>query len=121
LKGINSPVEMKTNMHFGAYPGIFAYAKTLRNNPTRAEKVLWSHLRKHQTMYRFRRQHSMWKYVVDFYCHFLKLVIEIDGEIHLEEEVQLKDEEKETDLRNLGLEIIRFTNYEVLYEIDSVL
>ena len=93
---------MKTNMHFGAYPGIFAYAKTLRNNPTRAEKVLWSHLRKHQTKYRFRRQHPMWKYVVDFYCHFLKLVIEIDGEIHLEEEVQLKDEEKETDLPGLS-------------------
>jgi very-short-patch-repair endonuclease len=112
---------MKTNMHFGAYPVIFIYAKKLRNYPTRAEEKLWSYLRKHLTGYRFRRQHPMWKYVVDFYCHYLKLVIEIDGEIHLEPNVQDKDEEKEKDIKNLGLEIIRFINEEVLIDIDSVM
>jgi very-short-patch-repair endonuclease len=112
---------MKTNMHFGAYPAIFIYAKRLRHHPTKAEELLWAYLRKNQMGYRFRRQHPMWKYVADFYCHFLKLVIEIDGGIHEEEEVQQQDEERENDIRNLGLEMIRFTNEEVLFDIDSVL
>ena len=112
---------MKTNIHFGAYASVFVYAKKLRNNPTRAEEKLWTYLRKHLTGYRFRRQHPMWKYVVDFYCHYLKLVIEIDGGIHLDVNVQDKDDDKEKDIRNLGLEIIRFTNEEVLCDIDSVM
>lgn len=113
---------MKTDMHYGAYPAIFEYAKKLRNNPTRAEARMWEYLQKHRIIgNKFRRQHPIWIYVADFYCHYLRLVIEIDGDIHFEKEVQEKDEIKERDIRNLGVDVIRFTNVEVLCDIDSVL
>ncbi len=112
---------MKTDMHYGAYPAIFEYAKKLRNNPTRAEARMWEYLRKHRIGNKFRRQHPIWIYVADFYCHYLKLVIEIDGDIHSEKEVQEKDDIKERDIRNLGVDVIRFTNVEVICDIDSVL
>jgi imidazole glycerol-phosphate synthase subunit HisF len=112
---------MKTDMHYGAYPAIFEYAKKLRNNPTKAEARLWEYLRKHRIGNKFRRQHPMWIYVADFYCHYLRLDIEIDGDIHFEQEVQEKDEIKERDIRSLGVDVIRFTNVEVLCDIDSVL
>ncbi|HZV68894.1 MAG TPA: endonuclease domain-containing protein [Saprospiraceae bacterium] len=95
--------------------------KKLRNNPTRAEEKMWSYLRNHRLKEKFRRQYPMWIYVADFYCHYLLLVIEIDGEVHFEEEVQEKDEVKEKDIRSLGVDVIRFTNHEVLNDIDSVM
>jgi len=57
---------MKTNMHYDALPSIFIYARKLRNNPTHAEAILWEQLRKHLLVYKFRRQHPTWLYVVDF-------------------------------------------------------
>ena len=58
---------------------------------------------------------------MDFYCHRLKLVIEIDGEVHAEESNQVLDLERETILKDFGLHIIRFTNYQVLNHIEDVL
>ena len=107
-------------MHFGALPGLFRQAQILRNNPTKAELVLWHHLRKNQMKYKFRRQHPIWKYVVDFYCHPLRLVIEIDGGIHEEKEIEIYDSERTSDLLGLGLHIIRFSNEQVLFDIDFV-
>lgn len=63
----------------------------------------------------------MWLYVGDFYCHSLRLVIEVDGGIHENEDQQKKDTEKQEALLNLGLHIIRFTNSEVTSDIDDVL
>lgn len=60
-------------------------------------------------------------YVVDFYCHELKLVIEIDGGIHELEEIKRLDEEREANLNELGLTVVRFTNDEVFYQIKKVL
>lgn len=82
-------------MHFGATPGVFRQAQWLSNNPTKAEIVLWGYLRKHQMKNKFRRQHPIWNYVVDFYCHYLKLVIEIDGGIHEDSDAIIKDLEHE--------------------------
>ena len=111
---------MKTDMHYGATPAI-KIARELRKNPTKAEEFLWQQLRKNQMGRRFRRQHPTWLYVVDFYCHPLRLVIEIDGGIHEEAEQQINDKEKTENLESLGLHIIRFSNEQVLFDIDNTL
>jgi very-short-patch-repair endonuclease len=108
-------------MHYGAPPGVFRQAQLLRNNPTAAEAKLWSYLRKNQLKHKFRRQHPTWIYVVDFYCHKLRFVIEIDGGIHEESEVQENDIERTQNLIALGLQILRFSNEQVLFDIDFVL
>ena len=112
---------MKTIMHYGALPAIFSYAKKLRQNPTKAEALLWNELRRHAIGYKFRRQHPTWLYVVDFYCHYLRLVIEIDGGIHEDEETKSNDLQKEKDLNDLGLTVIRFSNEEVIFDMDNVI
>ncbi len=112
---------MKTTMHYGASPGVFRQAQLLRNNPTEAEAKLWKYLRKNQLKHKFRRQHPTWMYVVDFYCHKLRLVIEIDGGIHKEQEVFENDKDRTENLLGLGLHIIRFSNEQVLSDIDLVL
>jgi len=87
--------------------------KKLRSLPTKAEYVLWQELRKEKIGYRFRRQVSIDAFIVDFYCHELKLIIEVDGPIHNEQKDY--DEIREEYLKNLGYSILRFTNEEVLF------
>ncbi|MFD0977693.1 endonuclease domain-containing protein [Salinimicrobium gaetbulicola] len=70
------------NMFYGAAPIIHEQAKKLRNRETKSEKILWCLLSKRQLNVKFRRQHPISLFIVDFYCHELKLVIEADGEIH---------------------------------------
>jgi very-short-patch-repair endonuclease len=77
---------MCTNMHYGASKIIFQYAEILRKSMTDAEKIIWERLCKNQLQVRIRRQHPIYKYIADYYCHELKLVIEIDGGIHLTKE-----------------------------------
>lgn len=112
---------MKTDMHFGASPELFRRAWELRKHPTKAEEILWKHLRKRLIGHKFRRQHPMWICIVDFYCHYLRLIVEVDGGIHEEAEQHLKDKEKTEELISLGLHIIRFSNEEVLFDIQSIL
>ena len=70
-------------MYFGAKPDLFRLALSMRNEPTDAEKEMWKHLKKFRSVgFIFRRQHPIDIFIADFYCHKLKLVIEIDGEIH---------------------------------------
>ena len=112
---------MKTTMHYGASPGVFRQAQILRNNPTKAEAYLWSYLRKNQMKQKFRRQHPTWEYVVDFYCHKLRFVIEIDGGVHEEIDIIENDKERTQNLLSLGLHILRFSNEQVLFDINFVL
>src|SRR5687768_11526673 len=112
---------MATSMHYGAKKETFRLAAILRNNLTPAEKQLWSYLRKNSTGFRFRCQHPTSRYVTDFYCHPLKFVIEVDGSIHLIEEIHQNDKDREFNLISFGLTIIRFTNDEVLNDIDKVM
>lgn len=105
---------MKTNMHFGATAAVFRRARELRSKLTPAEKLLWQYRRENQAGYKIRQQHPMMWYVVDFYCHASRLVIEIDGHIHSLKDVSENDSEKEQNLVDQGLAIIRFTNQEVL-------
>ena len=105
---------MKKKMFYGAFNLIYIRAKELRGNMTEAELVLWEYLRQHPLGYKFRRQHPIRIYVVDFYCHKLKLVIEVDGSIHGEKEVQEADVKRQRQLELEGLKVVRFTNEEVL-------
>ncbi|MCD4696087.1 MAG: endonuclease domain-containing protein [Bacteroidales bacterium] len=108
-------------MFYGASPVIFKRASELRKNMTEAEKILWSALRRKQILgKRFRRQHPISTFIVDFYCHETKLIIEVDGSIHNVEEQKEYDLGRNEELEQLGLKIIRFTNEQVFQNLDQV-
>ena len=108
-------------MFFKAHPFIFERAKELRNNPTHAEEILWYYLKQRPLGYKFRRQHPISIYIVDFYCHQLKLVIEADGDIHSEEIVREHDAERQAILEAVGMGFLRFANAEIENNIESVI
>lgn len=94
---------------------------SLRRNQTQAEHKLWYYVSRSQLGVKIRRQHGIGQYVADFYCHKAKLVIEIDGGVHLKPDVQERDREKELFFNELGLTVLRFTNQEILCNIEMVL
>ena len=94
--------------------------QTLRNNMTEPEKRLWGILRNHQLGVKFRRQHGIGHYIVDFYCPELKLIIEVDGESHFFEDAQAYDKIRDKFMLELGLTTIRITNIEIMQNIDGV-
>jgi cyclase len=108
-------------MFYGASPMIFKLAKKLRNNVTASEMMLWGRLKEKFPKVKFRRQHPISLYVTDLYCHHEKLVIEIDGSIHDSEEAKIKDAERQRNLEELGLKVIRFSNKEIQTNLESVL
>ena len=112
---------MAANMHYGATAEIFQIAERLRKNMTVAEKIIWDRVCKNQLGVKIRRQHPIWKFIADFYCHQLKLVIEIDGEIHRFPENEEYDISRGIILNEFGIEIIRFTNHQVINETDYVI
>lgn len=112
---------MKKKMFFGASHLLFKRAKELRENMTEAETVLWEYLRQHPLGFKFRRQHPLGIYIVDFYCHKLKLVIEVDGSVHGEQDVREVDMERQRQLERDGLKVVRFTNEEVLKKKEDVI
>lgn len=90
--------------------------------PTQAETVLWEYLKGKQLEgYKFRRQHIIGSYIADFVCLKQKLVVEVDGLIHELPENKLSDEERTAWLKDQGFRVIRFTNEEVLGDLDNVL
>jgi len=111
-----------TDMHFGASPDIFEKAKVLRNNMTLAENKLWEKLNKKQLPgFKFRRQHPIGTFIADFYCHALKLVIEIDGEYQEDEAQTDYDNGRTYEINKLGITVIRFKNAEIMTNINGVL
>ena len=98
-------------------------ARYLRNNLTPAERQFWNTLRQmpfYKTI-KFNRQKPLGEYIVDFYCHEHRLVIEIDGDTHGEEEEQRKDRIRTRFLESQGLRVIRFTNLDVTNNIEGVM
>ncbi len=93
--------------------------QSLRKNMTNAESLLWSNLKNKQLGFKFRRQHSIGIYIVDFYCKDKNLVIELDGEIHLKNKNY--DKERDYYLKSLGLNIIRFKNQEIESDLDKTI
>lgn len=105
----------------GAPDSSFLKARELRKNETAAEKVLWERLKNNQVKsYKFRRQHPIGLYIADFYCHKLKLIIEVDGDYHLSDDQILKDSERTSSLNESGLQVIRFKNEDIIEDIESV-
>lgn len=96
--------------------------KQLRNNLTPPEARLWTLLKgKQLNGAKFRRQHSIFNYIVDFYCPASKLVVEVDGKIHEEVTTAQDDCIRDEKLNKSGFKVLRFTNLEIMNEIDSVL
>lgn len=108
-------------MFYNADPLIFEIATRLRGNPAPAEEVLWNYIGQGQTGVKFRRQHPASIYVLDFYAHRIKLAIEIDGSIHENEDVKRNDEKRQAHLESLGISFLRFSNQQVLTELERVL
>jgi very-short-patch-repair endonuclease len=104
----------KISMFYNARPIIFERAKVMRENMTQAEKVVWELLKEKKMVgLRFKAQHPIDIFIADFYCHALKLVIEIDGEIHKSKDQKEYDIGREAESANWGIKVIRFTNEEV--------
>ena len=98
------------------------FRKKLRKNLTPAEAVLWTALQKKQLEGRkFRRQHSIGNYIVDFYCPAEKLVVELDGSEHFTPEGEDNDIERDEYLNNLGIKVLRYENGEVFNHVEAVL
>jgi len=108
--------------HYNAFPETFIKARILRKEITKTEKILWNEIRNRKISgYKFRRQHPVGQFIVDFFCPGKELVIEIDGGIHQEEDAKERDENRTAELERLGLRVIRFTNEEVLADLDRVI
>jgi cyclase len=111
---------MKKQMFLGASNLVFENARALRNNPTHAENVIWQYLRQKPFGHKFRRQHPIGIYIADFYCHSLKLIVEIDGNIHETIEVAQRDAERQRHLESEGISFLRFTNKQVEKKMEEV-
>ena len=95
-------------------------SRKLRNNSTLAEILLWNELKGRKMLgYQFMRQKPIYKYIVDFYCSKLKLVIEIDGNSHYGKEE--KDKKRQVELEELGLSFLRFDDLDIKFKMDTVI
>jgi len=99
--------------------GLIERARQMRKEPTNAESLLWARLRKRQLDgLKFRRQHIIKYFIVDFYCPKAKLAIEIDGEVH--DEQKEYDQDREKILQESGYQVVRFKNAAVENDLDLV-
>ncbi|MEM6433338.1 MAG: endonuclease domain-containing protein [Cyanobacteria bacterium P01_D01_bin.115] len=113
------PKLNNSDFHLPYNPALIPRAKDLRRNMTQAEKKLWyQYLRTFK--YRVFRQRPIHHFIVDFYCPKLKLVIEIDGDSHFSANAQAYDQERSQVLAGYGLQVLRFTNEQVLNSFNEV-
>jgi very-short-patch-repair endonuclease len=112
---------MEDNLHKGANPRLFHFARLNRKAQTEAEKILWGCLRNRKLGFKFRRQHPIADFIADFFCLESNLVVEVDGDYHNELEQQQYDEGRTYELSELNISVIRFTNKEVVENLEYVL
>lgn len=118
----NQNLNHDESMWKGAPAHHFLLAKQLRERMTQAEIIMWDKLKNNQFKgCKFRRQHPIHHFIVDFYCYALKLIIEIDGKYHDSEEQKKEDLNRTELLQFQGLKEIRFSNEEVIHNMDLVL
>ena len=109
-------------MSYYYYPWLRQWARNLRNNSTLGEVLLWQQLKGRKMMgYRFLRQRPMGRFIADFYCPKLKLVIEVDGGSHLIHENQQRDVKKDKFLKSKGIHVMRIIDADVRYNMPAVL
>ena len=107
---------------FKLHPDYLERIRQLRKNQTDAELLLWTLIRDRQLAdQKFRRQHPLPPYIVDFYCHEAKLVVELDGSQHGEEQALIYDAKRTMYLEEQGLNVLRFTNKDILKQTKEVL
>ena len=106
-------------LHYQNDPHFVERRRSLRSDPTKAEYVLWQELRAKKLGVVFRRQFSIGQFIVDFYCHTFRLIIELDGPIH--EQQKEYDRERQIWLEKEGYSVLRFKNDDVLFEREKVL
>ena len=97
------------------------WARENRKNPTKAEAILWEHLRNRNLKTKIFRQYIIADYIVDFVSLESNLIIEVDGAYHSEYEQQQNDEGRTERLESFGFKLIRFTNDEVIFQTDNVI
>jgi very-short-patch-repair endonuclease len=108
-------------MFLGAAATVFSNAEKNRHSPTLAELRLWELFLAHKPGgYKFRRQHPLGLFIAYFYCHSLRLVIEVDGSVHYCEEARMADKQRQDWIEAQGISVIRFRNEEVLQRLDRV-
>jgi len=110
-----------TDMHCGAKPILFERASRMRQHMTPAEQRFWLAANKKQLGVKFRNQHPLVYFIADFYCHELRLVVEIDGGYHKKHEQYEYDEERSAELEAWNITVVRFTNTEVENHMTRVL
>ena len=114
--------KLKMSPHWKTVPpGHWPHARELRNELTDAERILWNAIRREQLGVKFRRQHAFGPFFLDFYASEIRLVIELDGGIHRQPDVNYHDVEREEYLRLRQRVMVHFTNQEVLVALDDVL
>lgn len=102
-------------------PVLKSRRKELRNDSTPAEKLLWSKLKRSNLGgYKFRRQHSVGSYILDFYCPAVRLAIELDGDSHFSDDAIEYDRERTAYLNALHIKVLRFLNTEVFADPEAV-
>ncbi len=111
--------EIEKSMYYGAKPETFEAGKIPRKNMTLHEKLLWEKLKlKKICGVRFRSQHPIDFFIVDFYCHAARLVVEIDGEIHYQQKEH--DDGRSAEMERYLIKVIRLTNSEVENNIEDI-
>ena len=112
--------NMSKDLHSRKY--LKEYRRDLRNNGTAAEATLWKSLQRKQLDGRkFRRQHSVGNYIVDFFCYSENLAIEVDGPYHFTSKGLARDKARDEYLNSVGIKVIRFKNSEVFESLEMVL
>ena len=113
-------MEYDENLHNNAQGSTYENAKYLRSNLTIAEEKLWDAIRnKKVDNLKFRRQHPFGQFILDFYCHEIKLCIEVDGSIHLEKDIAAYDIHRTKILNEANITVIRFSNEEIESNINN--
>lgn len=108
-------------MHYGASAFIFEKAQELRLRMTEYEKILWAELSNREKFpWKFRNQHPASKYILDFYCHKARLAIEVDGHYHESDMSKFYDDDRDRIMEEFGVKTIRFTNRQVLTQLNKV-
>ena len=101
------------DMFYGASHLLFKKAEELRKSSTWEEEIIWNYLSGNNLGVKFRRQHPILFYIADFYCHQLKLIIEIDGSIHKDANIKINDKLRQKEIEEIGVTMVRFTNTQV--------
>jgi very-short-patch-repair endonuclease len=95
-------------------------AQEMRKQPTLCERILWKAVRGNQLGSAFRRQHPIGPYIVDFVCYDAKLIVELDGDVHVDPEQIEHDKARDEYLRSRGFRVLRYANNDVLNSLEGV-